>query len=61
MSLIKGERFLSCGLSYEGLTVLDRLVEYSSRDEADEAIRVLDGKEIRGTAVRVALDEVSWH
>lgn len=33
------------------------LIEYSTREEADGAIRDLDGKEIRGTPVRVALDE----
>ena len=35
------------------------LVEYATREEADTAIRDLDGKEVRGSAVRVAIDEVS--
>jgi hypothetical protein len=39
--------------------ILSSLIEYSTREEADGAIRDLDGKEIRGTPVRVALDEVS--
>ncbi|CAG7852661.1 SubName: Full=Uncharacterized protein {ECO:0000313/EMBL:CCA73791.1} [Serendipita indica DSM 11827] len=33
------------------------VIEYSTREEADQAIRDLDGKEIRGTSVRVALDD----
>lgn len=34
-----------------------RILEYLSRDDAERAVKDLDGKELRGRTVRVALDE----
>lgn len=34
-----------------------RILEYLNRDDADRAIKDLDGKELRGRPVRVALDD----
>ena len=33
------------------------ILEYLSRDDADHAIKELDGKELRGRPVRVTIDE----
>lgn len=33
------------------------ILEYLSRDDADRAVKDLDGKDLRGRAVRVALDD----
>ena len=34
---------------------LIRILEYHSRDDAEQAIKVLDNKELRGNVVRAAL------
>ena len=34
-----------------------RILEYLNRDDADRAVRELDGKELRGRPVRVAFDD----
>jgi hypothetical protein len=34
-----------------------RILEYLSRDDADRAVKDLDGKDLRGRPVRVALDD----
>jgi hypothetical protein len=33
------------------------ILEYMSREEAERAVKDLDGKELRGRSVRVTLDE----
>jgi len=33
------------------------ILEYLNRDDADRAVKDLDGKELRGRPVRVALDD----
>ena len=37
------------------LTRLVRILEYLSREDADRAVKELDGKDLRGQAVRVDL------
>lgn len=37
--------------------MLHSILEYLSRDDADRAVRELDGKDLRGRPVRVALDD----
>lgn len=34
-----------------------RILEYLSREDADRAVKELDGKDLRGRPVRVALDD----
>lgn len=36
---------------------LPRILEYLSRDDAERAVRDLDGKDLRGKVVRVEFDE----
>lgn len=35
---------------------LPSILEYLSRDDADRAVKELDGKDLRGNSVRVSLD-----
>jgi hypothetical protein len=39
------------------LTLPIRILEYLSRDDADRAVKELDGKDLRGRPVRVMLDD----
>jgi len=36
---------------------VNSILEYLSREDADRAVKELDGKDLRGRPVRVALDE----
>jgi hypothetical protein len=39
------------------IVLFHRILEYLSRDDADRAVKDLDGKDLRGRPVRVALDD----
>lgn len=57
----QGMSYTSQATWYKSYGFALRVIEYPTRDEADGAIRDLDGKEIRGVSVRVSLDDVSTH
>ncbi len=64
LSLILTATFLAKGtlqalLVWDVLTYndVDSVLEYLSREDADRAVKELDGKELRGRPVRVALDD----
>lgn len=39
------------------MIICSRILEFLSREDADRAVKELDGKDLRGRAVRVDLDE----
>lgn len=54
-SLVKGTPSYPCAsLSHP---VILSVLEYLSRDDADRAVKDLDGKDLRGRPVRVAYDD----
>lgn len=52
----KGAHF-GCGVCPHANRLILSILEYLSREDADRAVKELDGKELRGRPVRVALDE----
>jgi hypothetical protein len=55
MCLAKGETYFV--FSSVCCTKLFSILEYLSKEEADRAVKDLDGRELRGKVVRVALDD----
>jgi hypothetical protein len=52
--LVKGTPH-SLGTIFCGLIRLHRILEYLNREDAERAVKELDGKDLRGQAVRVDL------
>lgn len=52
-----GEHCFDLVIRIRSSSRIQRILEYLSRDDADHAVKDLDGKELRGQAVRVTLAE----
>ena len=55
-ALARGEFSLCCLSSEFTRRILHSILEYLSREDAERAVKELDGKDLRGNSVRVALD-----